>query len=222
MPATILSLNRGNKKSKPWLTGKHGQGASSTYQYSDLTLIASRKMGASQVAFTLVEGTWDEGAKTPTYRYLTIDGKVPEVSVSEADFQAGTLVRHIGYAAADLFNPLGENSLYGLLMRSLAEPLFPVWLEMFSLRPSKAQGYPTSRGYRRFGRVIRGTVNVLDVKLGENFGPGSQALRIGRPGRGPGLQPGDLPGVLCLGPLAAGLLGFAVRAKRGRAPDPES
>jgi hypothetical protein len=162
MPSTILSLNRGNKKSKPWLTGKHGQGASSTYQYSDLTLIASRKIGAELVAFTLVEGTWDEGAKTPTYRYLTIDGKVPEVSVSGTDFPVGTLVRHIGYAAADLFNPLGENSLYGLLMRSLAEPLFPVWLEMFSLRSSKAQGYPTFTGYRRFGRVIRGTVNVLE------------------------------------------------------------
>src|SRR5439155_7149489 len=74
MPSTILSLNRGNKKSKPWLTGKHGQGASSTYQYSDLTLIASRKIGAKNVAFTLVEGSWDEVngviAKTPTYRYL--------------------------------------------------------------------------------------------------------------------------------------------------------
>ena len=41
MPGTILSLNRGNKKSKAYLTGKHGQGASSTYQYADLTLIAS-------------------------------------------------------------------------------------------------------------------------------------------------------------------------------------
>src|SRR5207253_5415376 len=59
MPRTILSLNRGNKKSKPWLTGKHGQGASSTYQYSDLTLIASRKIGAKTVAFTLVEAVWD-------------------------------------------------------------------------------------------------------------------------------------------------------------------
>jgi hypothetical protein len=38
-----------------------------------------------------------------------------------------------GYNAADLFNPFGENSLCGLLMRSLAEPLFPDWLEMFSL-----------------------------------------------------------------------------------------
>ncbi|WP_375769169.1 hypothetical protein NR798_47130 [Archangium gephyra] len=166
MPDTILSLNRGNKKSKHWLTGKHGQGASSTYQYSDLTLIASRKIGAKKVAFTLVEGGWDKEngvmAKTPTYKYLTIGGKVPELELPEEQFPAGTLVRHIGYNAADLFNPFGENSLYGLLMRSLAEPLFPVWLEMFSLRPSKAQGYPTFPGFRRYGRLIRGTVNSLE------------------------------------------------------------
>jgi hypothetical protein len=166
MPSTILSLNRGNKKSKLWLTGKHGQGASSTYQYSDLTLIASRKIGSAMVAFTFVDQTWDtvNGVmeKTPTYRYLTIDGKVPEVEVPEVDFPAGTLVRHIGYNAADLFNPFGENSLYGLLMRSLAEPLFPVWLEMFSLKPTKVQGYPTFAGFRRYGRVIRGTVNTLE------------------------------------------------------------
>jgi hypothetical protein len=166
MPSTILSLNRGNKKSKPWLTGKHGQGASSTYQYADLTLIASRKIDTKTVAFTLVEATWDSEngvtAKTPTYRYLTINGRVPEIDVPEKDFPAGTLVRHIGYNAADLFNPFGENSLYGLLMRSLAEPLFPVWLEMFSLRPSKSLGFPTFLGFRRYGRVIRGTVNALE------------------------------------------------------------
>jgi len=166
MPSTILSLNRGNKKNKPWLTGKHGQGASSTYQYSDLTLIASRKIGSKTVALTFVEATWDESdgvtAKTPTYRYLTVDGKVPEVQVPEDKFPAGTLVRHIGYTAADLFNPVGENSLYGLLMRSLAQPLFPIWLEIFSLRSSKALGYPTFPGFRRYGRVIRGTVNALE------------------------------------------------------------
>ena len=166
MPATILSLNRGNKKSKPWLTGKHGQGASSTYQYSDLTFIASRRVGSPTVGFTFVEATWDteDGtlAKTPTYRYLTIDGKVPEVEVPESEFAAGTLVRHIGYSSTDLVNPFGENSLYGLLMRSLAQPLFPIWLEVVSLRPAKAAGYPTAPGYRRFGRSIRGSVNALE------------------------------------------------------------
>jgi hypothetical protein len=163
MPGTILSLNRGNKKTKLWLTGKHGQGASSTYQYSDLTLIASRKVGSATVAFTFVEGRWDsDTAKTPTYRYLTVGGKVPEIEVAEIEFPAGTLVRHVGYTANELFSPFGEHSLYGLLMRSLAEPIFPVWLEMFSLRPAKVQGYPAFRGFRRYGRLIRGTVNVLE------------------------------------------------------------
>lgn len=167
MPDTILSLNRGNKRLKAWVTGKHGQGASSTYQYSDLTLIASRKIGAKNVAFTLVEGNWyTEGsvmAKTPTYRYLTIDEKIPEVELSDDEFPAGTLVRHIGYNSADLSSLIGEYSLYGLLMRSLAEPLFPVWLEIFSLRNTgKAQALPTFRGFRRYGRLIRGTVNALE------------------------------------------------------------
>jgi hypothetical protein len=177
MPSTILSLNRGNKKSKPYLTGKHGQGASSTYQYTDLTLIASRKVGAKTVAFTLVEATWDSEngtpAKTPTYRYLTLDGKVPEIDLPEEEFPAGTLVRHIGYNAADLFNPVGENSLYGLLMRSLAQPLFPVWLQIYSLRPSKAEGYPTFPGYRRYGRLLRGSVNALERAWLETLTPGA-------------------------------------------------
>jgi hypothetical protein len=163
MPSTILSLNRGNKKLKPWLTGKHGQGASSTYQYSDLTLIVSRKVGAKTVAFTFVEATWDSDngvlAKTPTYRYLTVNGKVPEADVPEEEFPSGTLVRHIGYNASDLFHTVGENSLYGLLMRSLAEPLFPVWFEMYALTPSKYSAFP---GFRRYGRLIRGSVNALE------------------------------------------------------------
>ena len=61
-----------------------------------------------------------------------------------------------------LGNLLGENSMYGLLMRSLAEPLFPVWLEMFSLRSGKFQKYPYFPGYRQYGRVIRGSVNALE------------------------------------------------------------
>jgi len=173
MPSTILSLNRGNKKSKPWLTGKHGQGSSSTYQYSDLTLIASRRIGSPTVGFTIVEATWDQdngvSAKTPTYRYLTIDGCVPAIELPEKEFPAGTLVRHIGYTAADLFNPIGENSLWGLLMRSLAESLFPIWLEIFSLKPTKALGYPTFDGYRRWGRVIRGSVNALERSWAETL-----------------------------------------------------
>jgi hypothetical protein len=177
MPDTILSLNRGNKKGKPWLTGKHGQGASSTFQYSDLTLIASRKIGSTKAAFTLIEAQWDDiggvAAKTPTYKYLVVDGQVPEITVPASDFGDGTLVRHIGYNVGDLFNPFGQRSLYGLLMRSIAEPNFPVWLEMYTLKASSALGYPTFPGYRRYGRLIRGTVNVLEMAWAASLQAGS-------------------------------------------------
>ena len=59
---------------------------------------------------------------------------------------------------------VGEGSLYGLLLRSLAEPLFPVWFEMYSLRPGEAKGFPTFGGFRRFGRVIRGSTSVASSK----------------------------------------------------------
>lgn len=160
MPHTILSLNRGNKKTKRWLTGKHGQGASSTYQYSDLTMIASRKVGTASTAFTFVEAHWDPQAKTPTYKYLTVNGKIPEVTVGE--FPVGTLVRHIGYTAAELFSRVGENSLYGLLMRSIAQPIFPVWLQIYLLKAGHSQGFPTFPGFRAYGRSIRGSVNALE------------------------------------------------------------
>ncbi|NJL71535.1 MAG: hypothetical protein HC888_07905 [Candidatus Competibacteraceae bacterium] len=177
MPQTILSLNRGLKKSKPYLTGKHGQGASSTYQYSDLTLIASRREIDAEVAFTLVEASWanDDGtvAKTPTYRYLTVAGKIPTVEISkELQFEPGTLIRHIGYNA-DFNAALGEKSMYGLLMRSLALPLLPVWLELFNMQPGTAKGVRTEPGYRRYGRTIRGTVNSLNRAYHQTLSPPS-------------------------------------------------
>ena len=175
MPRTILSLNRGNKRNKAWLTGKHGQGASSTYQYSDLTLIASRKHGTNTIAFTLVQAFWEDDTgqvtKTPTYRYLLVDGKIPTLTVSPtADFATGTLVRHIGYNA-DFTATTGDRSMYGLLMRSLAQPLFPVWLEQFHMRGGTAEKVQTFAGYRRHGRQIRGTVNVLERAWHQTLNP---------------------------------------------------
>jgi len=162
LPDTILSLNRGLKKTKPYLTGKHGQGASSTYQYSDLTLIASRKQGSNEVAFTLVEAQWEQAdgtiGKTPTYKYMVFDGKIPTLTISkDVKFEPGTLVRHIGYNAD--FNAMqGDRSMYGLLQRSLAQPLLPVWLEQIPMR--KGPGGPGH--FAQGGRQIRGTVNVLE------------------------------------------------------------
>lgn len=43
MGSTILSLNEGNKWQKHYLAGTFGQGGSSTFAFSKLTLIASRR-----------------------------------------------------------------------------------------------------------------------------------------------------------------------------------
>jgi hypothetical protein len=141
--------------------------------------------GGERAAYQFVEAVWDieDGirAKTPTYKYMTVAGKVPEIEVPEQEFPAGTLVRHIGYVAAELFSPFGEHSLYGLLMRSLAEPIFPVWLEMFSLRSGRVHGYPTFPGFRRYGRLIRGTVNVLERAFHNTLNTPMVAVELDEP-----------------------------------------
>jgi hypothetical protein len=169
MPDTILSLNRGNKQHKLYLTGKHGQGASSTFQYADLTVIASRKMGTDEAAFTVVEKQWDEGAKTPTYRYLTFDGKIPALKVTDQEFSVGTLVRHVGYEGC-FYNVFGENSIYGLLQRSLAQPLFPIEVYFHSMWASTSEKTPTAPGAGD-RRIVRGTVNTLDRAWEETKNP---------------------------------------------------
>ena len=42
MPHTILSLNESNKISKHYLVGAYGQGGSSTFTFSRLSVIACR------------------------------------------------------------------------------------------------------------------------------------------------------------------------------------
>lgn len=176
MPGTILSLNRGNKKHKMYLTGKHGQGASSTFQFADMTVIASRKVGTDRVAFTIVEKHWDcdpvtgePRSKTPTYRSLRVNGKVPELCLEDAgEFAVGTLVRHIGYEV-HLPSNLSENSVLGLLTRTLATALLPIGVEHFFMRygersngakGGKKNVIRTLPGRRTF-RTTRGSVAAL-------------------------------------------------------------
>jgi hypothetical protein len=54
VPHTILSLNESNKISKRYLAGTYGQGGSSTFAVSEMTLIASRRRDADYLCFTLV------------------------------------------------------------------------------------------------------------------------------------------------------------------------
>jgi hypothetical protein len=154
MPSTILSLNESNKTRKLYVAGAYGQGGSSTLAVSKYTLIASRPAGHPRVGFTVArfyEPPQDED-KLGRYVYLTIGDSIPEVEIDETEFPPGTVVKHFGYDLSGYPSPLGATSVYGLLNRTLFDPILPVWLD----NPVNSQR-----------RVIKGTRNALNGAIDE-------------------------------------------------------
>lgn len=131
MPDTILSINRSNKIQKFYLAGTFGQGGSSTYYNSKLTLIASRKKGQGVIGFTLVRfvDLPPEQFKRGYYAYLTIEGRLPIASHWADGLAHGTLVRHFGYELSKYDGSVGPSSLYGLFNQVLFDPVLPFWLQ---------------------------------------------------------------------------------------------
>ena len=154
MPNTILSLNESNKIRKHYLAGTYGQGGSSTFAISTYTLLASRRRGDRRIGFTVVKflDLPPEEYKTGHYVYLTLNGAVPVVEVSENEFAPGTLVQHFGYDVSSYPSPVGPNSVYGLLNQVLFDPVLPIWLD------SEVHGYR---------RVIKGSRNALNGAVDE-------------------------------------------------------
>lgn len=144
MPTTILSLQEGNKVTKPYLIGAFGQGGSSTLGFSKYAVIMSRSVASpDRVGFTIVRLV-DPGADydLDVYAYLTIKGNVPYVArnAGEAialyeesklkrppELRHGTLVRHIGFELSGLDKGLSPapGNLYHYLHLSLFDPLLP-------------------------------------------------------------------------------------------------
>lgn len=154
MPSTILSLNAPNKLQKHYLTGIYGQGGSSTFAVSKYTLIASRYNNHPTVGFTVVRflDLPPEDYKTGYYVYLTLDGVVLQVELSQEEFQTGTQVKHFGYDLSNYTSPVGPDSIYGLLNRVLFDPVMPVWLD------NRVHDYR---------RVIKGSRNALNGAVDE-------------------------------------------------------
>lgn len=154
IPKTILSLNASNKMTKHYLAGAYGQGGSSTYIASALTLIASRSQSSDEIAFTIVryQDLPPEAYKTGHYVYLVVEGKIPTTIAKGIDFPAGTLVRHFGYQLGGYTSPLGPSSVYGLLNQTLFDPVLPIWLNN------------NVHGWRR---VIKGSRNALNGAVDE-------------------------------------------------------
>lgn len=162
MPSTILSLNESNKISKHYLAGAYGQGGSSTFAFSRVTLIACREADTSAVGFTLVRYQ-DLPAnlyKTGHYVYMVMaDGNMPTAGLDIAEFGRGTEVRHFGYDLHNFSSPLGPNSLYGSMNTNLFDPVMPIWFD------NRVHDYR---------RVIKGSRNALNGAIDDgdtNRGP---------------------------------------------------
>ena len=164
MPRTILSLNESNKLSKHYLVGAYGQGGSSTFTFSKLSLIACRSED-SLVGFTIVKFQDLPAAefKTGHYVYMvTAEGSMPTIDLPLDDFPRGTQVRHFGYDLNSYGSPIGPNSLYGSMNTNLFDPVMPIWFD---------------NRVRDFRRVIKGSRNALNGAVDE-----------GDDGRGPELS----------------------------------
>ncbi|HWE75559.1 MAG TPA: hypothetical protein VG328_20535 [Stellaceae bacterium] len=154
MPHTILSLNESNKISKRYLAGTYGQGGSSTFAVSELSLIVSRKREADHVCFTLVEylDLPADEFKTGHYVYMVLDDAVMTLPASEITFEPGTLVKHFGFDLSHYSGVFDPGSVYGLLNRYLFDPICPVILQ------NKIAGW---------NRTIKGSRNSLNGAVDE-------------------------------------------------------
>jgi len=154
LPLTILSLNESNKMQKHYLAGAYGQGGSSTLAASKYALIASRQHESPLVGFSVVRfhDLPPETFKIGRYAYLTLDGAVLEIEMSEDEFPPGTFIRHFGYDLSKYPSPLGPNSLYGLFNEVMFDPIIPIWLDS------------VVHDYRR---VIKGSRNALNGAVDE-------------------------------------------------------
>lgn len=146
---TILSLNESNKIQKHYLAGTYGQGGSSTFAFSKYVVIASRRHGGSDVAFTIVRylDLPADQFKTGHYVYLVDDGKPLTAIARPSDLKFGTIVRHFGFDLSNYGSPIGPKSLYGVLQRVLFDPVAPVRFE------NRVHGW---------NRVIKGVRNALN------------------------------------------------------------
>jgi hypothetical protein len=163
LPATILSLQQGNKITKKYLAGAYGQGGSATLSFCDYAMVISRSVDEPNlVSFTVIRIlSMSDDYKVDAYAYLALSNKdrsVPAVHLKAIElypavtdreelsrlvgdaFTNGTIVRHYSYRLSNLDGKLGPGTgnLYHFLQSSLFDPLLPVGL--IDLRdPKKAR-----------------------------------------------------------------------------------
>jgi len=166
MAKTILSLHKGNKAQKPYLIGKHGYGASATFNYSKLTVIATRHVDSDEVGFTVVKKVWeknpDGSTKTlPVFLYMTVDGKIPRMKAPKG-FTHGTFIRHIGYDNSYAKEWNGRKSTYALGNRMLGECVMPFRTEACFQSGGKKNSDKKYAAYHPTPHTVKGAFVQLD------------------------------------------------------------
>ncbi|MFH1221877.1 MAG: ATP-binding protein [Candidatus Micrarchaeota archaeon] len=145
---TFLSLGKSNKLSKPHLLGTYGHGGSSTFRFSNYSIIISRRhpnttRNEDSIGWTVVRQTnafqiWDHKAgkatyitQPPVYLYLCLrDGAIPREKPEKSSnaIRHGTYIAHIKYRAKEWEN-LSRGLGFRLFRNYLFDPILPFRLE---------------------------------------------------------------------------------------------
>jgi hypothetical protein len=178
MPNTILSLHGSNKLDTPWLHGVFGKGGSSTSQYSDATIVVSRKQPEmlgeheqDKISVAVVRLVDTPTRRLEYFRYLVDEySRVYSVLASDyPDFEPGTYVAHINFQGDRIGtqNWEYEESIYAYGETILFAPTLPYALQdartgEANVRPENRRGPSTVAGLGR--RLARAADRKSDDK----------------------------------------------------------
>lgn len=180
---SILSLNRDRKLRKLFLAGAFGQGGSTALAFSRFTLICSRKSStngtSNPFSFSVVRfNPGDPNVdKHGVYEYLVdhATGQPFVADLSEEEFPAGTLVRHltmeVGKYSAVMTAPTG--SLWFLTHNYLFDPVLP--FRISDAREGKKSTNRTVTGNHRL--LTQGAFTQYQRSATLTFGDGTVSLK---------------------------------------------
>jgi hypothetical protein len=192
---TLVSLHRGNKKSKKHQMGVYNAGSAATYAFCSFVIIVSRRapdlLGGrtDEIGMTIVRyneldperfksGTYEFAADTAgtTLRLDLEGGCLP-------DLPHGTYVKHVNYELAQYSRAAHEPkaSLHHLFNAALPDPALPFWIE-----EKRVDRFPGVRekGERRgvYGLVARmegsGTADYQDERGPLSLGADNGSITI--------------------------------------------
>lgn len=169
---TLLSLGRTDKADKPYLIGVFGQGGSSTYFASQYSIIISRRTPQfldhklDGIGWTIVKKIIPKGRRDPFYAYLAAspDGRVPSVDINSAtaaEFEPGTMFRHVGYDFGRQGSAVARTLFYAL-NHVLFNPVLPYDLYALKDKPDAMHGTAYRLARQTALLENKGNKSVLD------------------------------------------------------------